>query len=139
MSSVKTTSILHPRDDTYAQTRLVRSDVAYRSGMEQSPTPPKIVTYALDESTRVRFEIDPPAGFQDAGADKVIGSVQDALAPAIETAKLVLDKLKDAKPGEVTVTFGLKVSGKLDWFIARAGTEGNFQITLNWQPSESDR
>jgi hypothetical protein len=101
--------------------------------------PPKIVTYALDNSTKVRFEIDPPAGFQDAGTDKVIGKVQDALSPAIDTAKLVLDKLKEVKPGEVTVTFGLKVSGKLDWFIARAGTEGNFQITLTWQPNDRDR
>lgn len=101
--------------------------------------PPKIVTYALDNSTKVRFEIDPPAGFQDAGTDKVIGKVQDALSPAIDTAKLVLDRLKEVKPGEVTVTFGLKVSGKLDWFIARAGTEGNFQITLTWQPNDRDR
>ena len=101
--------------------------------------PPKIVTYALDNSTKVRFEIDPPAGFQDAGTDKVIGKVQDALSPAIDTAKLVLDKLKEAKPGEVMVTFGLKVSGKLDWFIARAGTEGNFQITLTWQPDDRDQ
>src|SRR5580704_10432189 len=106
--------------------------------MEQSPTPTKIVTYTLDDSTKVRFEIDPPAGFQDAGADKVIGKVQDALTPAIDTAKLILDKVKEAKPGEITVTFGLKVSGKLDWFIARAGTEGNFQITLTWKPEESD-
>jgi Trypsin-co-occurring domain 1 len=101
--------------------------------------PPKVVTYALDDSTNVRFEIDPPAGFQEAGTDKVIGKVQDALAPAIDTAKLVLDKLKEAKPGEVTVTFGLKVSGKLDWFIARAGTEGNFQITLTWQSDNRDQ
>jgi|HubBroStandDraft_4_1064222.scaffolds.fasta_scaffold115964_1 hypothetical protein len=97
---------------------------------------PKVVTYVLDDSTKVRFEIDPPAGFQDAGTDKVIGTVQEALAPAIETAKLVLDKLKEVKPGEVTVTFGLKVSGKLDWFIARAGTEGNFQVSLTWQPGD---
>lgn len=99
---------------------------------------PTIVTYALDDSTKVRFEIDPPAGFQEAGADRVIGKVQEALTPAIETARVILNKLKEAKPGEVTVTFGLKVSGKLDWFVARAGTEGNFQITLTWQPNEDD-
>ena len=64
--------------------------------------------------------------------------MQDALTPAIETAQVILNKLKEAKPGEVTVTFGLKVSGKLDWFVARAGTEGNFQITLTWQPNEDD-
>jgi hypothetical protein len=99
--------------------------------------PSAVVTYELDDSTLVRFEIDPPAGFQDAGANKVIGKVQEALSPAIDTAKLIMDKLKEAKPGEVTVTFGVKVSGKLDWFIARAGTEGNFQITLTWHPGES--
>lgn len=98
---------------------------------------PTVVTYALNDSTKVRFEIDPPAGFQEAGADRVVGKVQDALAPAIETAKLVIDKLKEAQPGGITVSFGLKVSGKLDWFVARAGTEGNFQITLTWQPDES--
>lgn len=99
---------------------------------------PTVVTYALNDSTKVRFEIDPPAGFQEAGADRVIGKVQDALAPAIETANLVIDKLKEAKPGGITVSFGLKVSGKLDWFVARAGTEGNFQITLTWQPGETE-
>jgi Trypsin-co-occurring domain 1 len=101
--------------------------------------PPTVVTYALDDSTKIRFEIDPPAGFQEAGTDKVIGKVQDALTPAIDTAKLVLDKLKEAKAGEVMVTFGLKVSGKLDWFIARAGTEGNFQITLTWHSDNRDQ
>jgi hypothetical protein len=100
--------------------------------------PPTVVTYALNDSTKVRFEIDPPVGFHEAGADRVIGKVQDALTPAIETAKVIIDKLKEAKPGGVTVTFGLKVSGKLDWFVARAGTEGNFQITLTWQPNESE-
>ena len=100
--------------------------------------PPKVVSYALDDSTTVRFEIDPPPGFQDAGTEKVIGKVQDALAPAVDTAKLVLDRIKEANPDEVTVTFGLKVSGNLDWFIARAGTEGNFQVTLTWRPVGSD-
>lgn len=98
--------------------------------------PPKVVTYALDDSTKVRFEIDPPTGFQEAATDKVIGRVQEALAPAIDTAKLVLDKVKETKPDEVEVTFGIKVSGKLDWFIARAAAEGNFEITLTWKPEK---
>jgi Trypsin-co-occurring domain 1 len=100
--------------------------------------PPKIVTYALDDSTKVRFEIDPPTGFQDAAADKVIGKVTEALAPAIDTAKLVLDKVKETRPDEVSVKFGIKVSGKLDWFVAKAATEGNFEITLTWKPGQAD-
>ena len=31
--------------------------------------PPKVVTYTLEDSTTVRFEIDPPAGFQEAGTE----------------------------------------------------------------------
>ena len=116
----------------------MKPDDPILAGTKGDPMPPTVVSYAVDSSTRVRFEIDPPAGFQDAGADKVIGTVQHALEPAIDTAKLVLDKLKDAKPGEVTVTFGLKVSGKLDWFIARAGTEGNFQISMTWHAGQQD-
>ena len=32
--------------------------------------PPKVVTYALDDSTKVRFEIDPPAGSRTPGPNK---------------------------------------------------------------------
>ena len=102
------------------------------------PAQPKVVTYELDDSTKVKFEIDPPPGFQEAGGDKVIGKITEALGPAVDTAKLILDKIKEVKPGEVTLTFGLKVSGRLDWFVARASTEGNFQVTLTWKPGESD-
>jgi Trypsin-co-occurring domain 1 len=68
----------------------------------------------------------------------VIGKVTEALAPAIDTAKLVLDKVKETKPDEVSVKFGIKVSGKLDWFVAKAATEGNFEITLTWKPGQAD-
>jgi Trypsin-co-occurring domain 1 len=111
---------------------------AYPYVNEGNTMPPKVVTYALDNGTKVRFEIDPPPGFQDAGAEKVIGKVQEALTPAVDTAKLILDKIKEASPDEITVTFGLKVSGNIDWFIARASTESNFQITLAWKAKETD-
>jgi hypothetical protein len=50
--------------------------------------------------------------------------------PAIEAAKVVLEKVKDAKPGEVEVKFGIKVTGEANWIIARAVTEGSFEVTL---------
>lgn len=99
--------------------------------------PSQVVTYELDDSTVVRFEIEPPPGFQLASGATIAGRVQDAIAPAIETARLVLDRIKDLTPDEVEVKFGLKVSGKVDWLVAKAASEGNFEIKLVWKPSDT--
>ncbi|HEV2370995.1 MAG TPA: CU044_2847 family protein [Streptosporangiaceae bacterium] len=94
----------------------------------------EIVTYQLDQSTVVRFEVDCPAGFQPAGGgSKAVGTVKDAISPAIEAAKVVLAKAQEAAPDEVEVTFGVKVSGGMDWLIARAASEANFEIKLTWR------
>jgi hypothetical protein len=95
----------------------------------------QIVSYQLDDSTVVRFEADCPPGFQPAGGSgRIVGTVSDAIAPAIEAAKVVLGKVKEAAPDEVEVSFGVKVSGGMDWLIARAASEANFEITLTWRP-----
>lgn len=93
----------------------------------------QVVAYQLDDSSLVKFEIDPPAGFRPAGAGKVPGRVQDAVAPAIEAAKVVLAKAREASPEEVEVTFGIKVTGGVDWLIARAASEANFEIKMTWR------
>jgi hypothetical protein len=97
----------------------------------------QVVTYELEDSTLVRFEIEPPPGFQPASSSTIAGKVKEAVAPAIETAQLVLDKAKALAPEEIEVKFGIKVSGKVDWIVARAASEGNFEITLTWKPHGS--
>ncbi|MFI7446503.1 CU044_2847 family protein [Nonomuraea sp. NPDC049714] len=92
-----------------------------------------VVRYQVDEHTTVAFEIDPPPGYQPAGAKAVAGSVQEALEPAIEAARVVLAKIKEVKPDEVQVKFGIKVSGTTSWLVAKASTEGNFEVTLTWK------
>jgi hypothetical protein len=52
----------------------------------------QIVTYQVDESTTVKFEIEPTEGFRPAGPDQVLGWVKDAVTPAVEAAKAVLDR-----------------------------------------------
>jgi hypothetical protein len=94
----------------------------------------QVVAYQLDDSTVVRFEIDAPPGFQPASGASVVGKVQEAIAPAIETAQLILERIKDLSPDAVEVKFGLKVSGKVDWLVAKAASEGNFEIKLAWTP-----
>jgi hypothetical protein len=46
----------------------------------------------------------------------------------------VLAKVQEAAPDKIEVKFGIKVSGTANWLVAKAATEGNFDITLTWTP-----
>lgn len=94
-----------------------------------------VVSYDLDDQTVVRFEIEPSADFRPAGPDEIVGRIRDAVAPAVDAARVVLDRVKAAAPDEVKLKFGVKVSGTANWFVARAATEGNFEIEMTWKPS----
>lgn len=96
----------------------------------------QVVNYQVDEFTVVSFEIEPGPGFRPAGANEIAGKVSDAVGPAVEAAKVVLDKVKDACPEHIEVKFGIKVSGGANWLIAKASAEGSFEVTLSWS---SDR
>jgi hypothetical protein len=93
-----------------------------------------VVSYALDENTVVRFEIEPSAEFRPAGPAEVAGRIREAVGPAVEAARVVLDRVREAAPDEITLKFGIKVSGTANWFVARAATEGNFEVELVWKP-----
>jgi hypothetical protein len=93
---------------------------------------PQVVTYRVDESTTVKFEIEPTDGFRPAGPDQVLGWVKEAVKPAVEAAKTVLEQVREARPNQVELKFGIKVSGTTNWFVAKAAGEGNFEVTLTW-------
>ena len=93
-----------------------------------------VVSYSLDDDIVVRFEIDSGTGFRPAGSDEIVCRVRDAVAPAVEGARAVLEKAKETVPRQIEVKFGIKVSGTANWLIAKAATEGNFEITLTWAP-----
>jgi len=94
----------------------------------------QVVKYQLDDSTVVGFEFEPGPGFHQAGAKEFVGQVCKAVEPAVEAAKAVLEKVKEIKPGGVEMKFGVKVTGEANWVVAKAATEGNFEITLTWSP-----
>ncbi|MFC4996245.1 CU044_2847 family protein [Dactylosporangium cerinum] len=82
----------------------------------------------------VLFEVEPLDGFDQASTDRVVGRIREAVGPAVRAAREVLDQVKAHGPSEVEVKFGIKVSGKMDWLVAKAATEGSFEVTLKWQP-----
>ena len=96
--------------------------------------PSPVVRYTLDDETVVSFEVEPTAEFRPAGPDELVGRLSEAVRPAIAGAKAVLDRAKETQPDEVELKFGIKVSGTMNWFVAKAATEGNFEVTLTWRP-----
>jgi hypothetical protein len=92
----------------------------------------QIVRYQVDGSTEARFEIEPGPGWHPAGTRDLAGQVRKAVEPAVEAAKAVLERVKEARPDGIEVKFGVKVNGEASWFIAKAATEGSFEITLSW-------
>jgi hypothetical protein len=96
-----------------------------------------VVSYELDEQTVVQFEIEPSADFRPAGPDEIAGRIQEAAAPAVDAARAVLAKAKEAAPDEVKLKFGIKVSGTANWFVAKAATDANFEVEMTWQRAPS--
>ena len=95
----------------------------------------QIVKYQLDDSTVVGFEFVPGPGFHQAGVKEFVGQVTKAVEPAVEAAQAVLERVKEIKPDGVELKFGVKVTGEANWVVAKAATEGNFEITLSWSPA----
>jgi Trypsin-co-occurring domain 1 len=98
----------------------------------------QIVTYRVDDRTTVMLEIEPTGGFRPAGPGEILGRVREAVGPAVEAAKAVLDKVKEIGPDEIVVKFGIKASGQANWFVAKASGEGNFEVTLTWSRDDRD-
>jgi hypothetical protein len=99
-----------------------------------APVSSEVVSYQLDDKTTALFEIEAVAGFRPAGVGDIAGRVKEAAAPAIEAARELLEQVRDLAPDGVEVKFGIKVTGTTNWLIAKAATEGNFEVTLSWQP-----
>lgn len=95
---------------------------------------PTRVKYSVDDATIADFEIEPDGFTRAAGHGEIIASVHDAVGPALQAARAVLDRMKPQASETVTVRFGVKVSGDQRWSIARSAEEGNFEVTLSWQP-----
>ncbi|WP_217369583.1 CU044_2847 family protein [Nonomuraea antri] len=96
--------------------------------------PSQVVTYQLDDATQVQFEIELTPGYQPAGGpEEIIGRVRAAIGPAVDAARVVLEQARRAAPEEIQVKFGIKVTGTMNWLVAKAATEGNFEVALTWR------
>jgi outer membrane lipoprotein SlyB len=95
----------------------------------------QVVKYEVDDAgTVVSFEVAPVEGFVPASPGAIAGSVVAAIEPAVAAARLLLGRVRELAPESVEVKFGVKVTGTANWLVAKAATEGNFEVTLSWSP-----
>ncbi|MDQ1288590.1 MAG: hypothetical protein QG622_2155 [Actinomycetota bacterium] len=66
-------------------------------------------------------------------------SLQGMLTPVRETAQAVLDELRQARPDEVEVQFGVTLSAVAGAVIAKTTTGAHLTIKVTWRREEDAR
>ena len=96
----------------------------------------EFVRFALDDGSEVLFESAEsdlvalhggPPEVRDGG--KLTARLQEVAEAAEQVAGSLRARLV---PDEVSLEFGLKVSGGVNWFFAKAQGEGTIKVTLKW-------
>jgi hypothetical protein len=100
----------------------------------------QLIEFPLQDGSSVIVEVEQPEG-----AVVKVGRPGEVAAKAKETLEAALDKIKPASeaivtklrglhdaPDEIGVEFGIKLSAEAGAFIASAGVEANYKVTLKW-------
>ena len=97
----------------------------------------EFVRFTLDDGSEVLFESAESdlVALHGGGAPevrdggKLTGQLQEVAKAAEEVAGSLRSRLA---PDEVSLEFGLKVSGGVNWFFAKAQGEGTIKVTVKW-------
>ena len=96
----------------------------------------EFVRFTLDDGSEVMFEsAESDLVAQHGGPPDVRegGRLTERLQGVAEAAEQVAGSLRSRlAPDEVSLEFGLKVSGEVNWFFAKAQGEGTIKVTVKW-------
>jgi hypothetical protein len=96
----------------------------------------EFVRFTLGDGSEVLFEsAESDLVAQHGGAPEVRdgGKLTARLQGVAEAAEEVAGSLRARLvPDEVSLEFGLKVSGGVNWFFAKAQGEGTIKVTVKW-------
>jgi hypothetical protein len=97
----------------------------------------EFVRFTLDDGSEVLFESAESdlVALHGGGEPEVRdgGRLTARLQEVAEAAEEVAGSLRSRLvPDEVSLEFGLKVSGGVNWFFAKAQGEGTIKVTLKW-------
>ena len=97
----------------------------------------EFVRFTLDDGSEVLFESAESdlVALHGGGAPEVHdgGKLTARLQGVAEAAEEVAGSLRSRLvPDEVSLEFGLQVSGGMNWFFAKAQTQGTIKVTVKW-------
>jgi len=102
----------------------------------------RLIEFPLQDGGTMIVEVDEPAtegGVVKAArpgeiAEKATDTFEAALDKIKPAAQSIIGKLRDLhdEPDEISVEFGIKLSAAAGAFIASAGIEANYKVTLKW-------
>lgn len=97
----------------------------------------EFVRFTLDDGSEVVFESAESDLVALRGGQPDVregGRLTDRLRGVAEAAEQVAGSLRSRLvPDEVSLEFGLKVSGEVNWwFFAKAASEGTIKVTVKW-------
>ena len=96
----------------------------------------EFVRFMLDDGSEVLFEsAESDLVALHGGTPEVRdgGKLTERLQGVAEAAEEVAGLLRSRLiPDEVSLEFGLQVSGGVNWFFAKAQTEGTIKVTVKW-------
>jgi hypothetical protein len=96
----------------------------------------EFVRFTLDDGSEVLFEsAESDLVALHGGAPEVRdgGRLTERLQGVAEAAEEVAGSLRARLiPDEVSLEFGLQVSGGVNWFFAKAQGQGSIKVTLKW-------
>ena len=96
----------------------------------------EFVRFTLDNGSQVLFEsAESDLVALHRGAPEVLdgGKLTARLQGVAEAAEEIAGSLRARLvPDEVSLEFGLKISGGVNWFFAKAQGEGTIKVTVKW-------
>jgi hypothetical protein len=105
----------------------------------------RLIEFPLEDGTTILVEVDVPeeSGMVPATrgewgvlkAQQTFEVALDKIRPAAQTIIQKLRTLHDP-PDQIQIEFGLKLNAQAGAFIAAAGTEANYKVTLTWKREE---
>ena len=107
----------------------------------------RFVAFKLEDGSTIVVEVDEPEtvggtvraarGPKDL-LDEAKCSFDDALEKIHSATESAITKLRNMseKPNEITMEFGFNFSAEFGAIIAKATTDANYKVTLNWKCKE---
>lgn len=95
------------------------------------------VTYITPSGEEVRVEIQPSGdGFMPVSGERPLGRLDYLFGPVFSTAEELIRGAREVQANQVTIRFGIKITGGGQAVVSRTVDEGNFEVSLNWDQAD---